>query len=82
MVNYVVMGFLGGVAYVLVNKIEAERAEVLRRTALGAIAGLLVYLGGLPNYLTSFGLGYAAIDAIEAIAKRTRKQPAPDPPTP
>jgi len=78
-VHYVVMGFLGGVAYVLVNKIEAERPEVLRRTALGAIVGLLVYLGGLPNFLTAFGLGYAATDVIEAVAERTRKKPAAPP---
>lgn len=78
--EYVLMGVLGGVAYVLIAKVwtsEGGVTEAARRLALGAIAGLLVYLGNLPNNLTAFGLGYFAIDAIEGIAARVKPKPTP-----
>jgi len=52
-VSFVLMGALGGIAYVLVMKVWGEPAEAIRRIALGTIVGLLTYLSGLTNHLTA-----------------------------
>lgn len=73
MFGYVLWGVIGGGAYCIVTKLGwGEKAEILRRLALGGIAGALTFMLGLPNHVTSFGLGYFATDTIEAIAARVK----------
>jgi len=67
----VIHGVLGAIVYILVARLGWEmRAEILRRLALGAIIGYLVFVADLPNQLTALGLGYLGVDAVEAILDR------------
>jgi len=66
--QYILDGIIGGALYILVQKYGfADKAEILRRLGIGAIAGYVVYIAGLPNSFTALGLGYMGIDAIEAL---------------
>jgi uncharacterized membrane protein len=83
LVSYVLVGMVGGLTYTLITKIWSERAELIRRLALGAIAGFLSFLiltaanMDLSNvalaalsYLSTWASGYVAIDFIEAVLDR------------
>ncbi len=71
--RYILDGFLGGALYALVQKFGwGEKEEIMRRLSMGAIAGYIVFIAGLPNSLTALSLGYVGIDAIEAIINKTK----------
>ena len=71
--NFIILGGLGGFCYCLIQKLGwSDKFEWARRVILGSVAGYLTYIAGLPNHLTSFGLGYFAIDAIEAIENKVK----------
>jgi uncharacterized membrane protein YebE (DUF533 family) len=74
---FIVLGALGGLAYILVNTSSIEEAlqyTYLKRIALGAIAGLAYYFlyanYNFPDGLMAMVSGYAATDFIPALARR------------
>ncbi len=73
--SYVVMGALGGITYALVNKFGwKEKYGWIRRIALGCIVGVVIYVSGVPNHLTSYGISYFGIDALEAFLTKGQKK--------
>jgi hypothetical protein len=79
-VAFMVLGAIGGLAYILVNTgslEEALRYFYLRRIALGAIAGLAYYFlyanYNFPDGLMAIVSGYAATDFIPALARRLER---------
>jgi len=67
-VSYAIHGLLGGVLYVLVQKYGfSDKAEIVRRLGIGAIAGYIVFTMGLPDSFTALSMGYLGIDAIEGL---------------
>jgi uncharacterized YccA/Bax inhibitor family protein len=74
---FMVLGALGGLAYILVNTRSLEEAlqyAYLKRIVLGAIAGLAYYFlyanYNFPDGLMAMISGYAATDFIPALARR------------
>lgn len=75
---FVFLGFLGGLAYVLMD--VAEKWEDLiaftafKRYALGAIVGLIYFIGysdrNFPNGVMCFISGYAATAFIQSLLNR------------
>jgi hypothetical protein len=81
---FMVLGAVGGLAYILVNTDSLEEAlqyVYIRRIALGAIAGLayyFLYAGyNFPDGLMAMISGYAATDFIPALARRMSRVARP-----
>ncbi len=73
--RYILDGILGGILYALVQRYGWEdKGEIIRRLSIGAIAGYIVFISGLPNSVTALSLGYVGIDAIEAILNRQKSK--------
>jgi hypothetical protein len=76
--NYILDGIIGGSLYVLVSKFGYDdRWDILRRLGMGAIAGYIIYISGLPDHLVTISIGYIGIDAIEAILIKRQLIPSP-----
>jgi len=77
--NFAFMGFLGGVAYVLVWKI-VEKFEIVRHLGLGAIVGYVYHFlhfeHGYPDLIMAFVSGYFSVDFIEGLIARVRGKEA------
>lgn len=72
-VVYALHGLLGGALYVLVVKYGwTEKEEILRKLAVGAIGGYVVFIAGLPDSVTAMTVGYMGVDVIEAILNKFR----------
>jgi len=75
--RFAFMGFLGGIAYILVWKI-LDKYEIARHTILGAIVGYVYHFmhaeHGYPNLVMAFVSGYFGVDFIEALIERLRKK--------
>jgi len=73
--QFILMGFLGGVAYILVWKIK-DRYEIARHSIVGGIVGFLYYYlysqKGFPDLIMAFVSGYFGIDFIEGLIERRR----------
>lgn len=80
---YALLGATGGVAWWLVAKYGwAERYELLRRIALGAIVGFTVFFsdqsGSLSALELAFTRGIVAVEIISAyLNRRNPNQPIP-----
>ena len=78
---FVFLGFLGGLAYVLMDIAEKwddlTSFPAFKRYILGAIVGLIYYAGysehNLPNSLMCFVSGYAATSFIQSLVNRLSK---------
>jgi hypothetical protein len=77
---FIVLGAIGGLAYILVNTNSLEEAlqyKYLKHIILGGIAGLMYYFlytgYSFPNGMMAIITGYASADFIPALAKRLVK---------
>ena len=77
---FIVLGAIGGLAYILVNTNSLEEAlqyRYLKHIALGGIAGLIYYFlyanYSFPDGMMAIITGYASADFIPALAKRLMK---------
>jgi len=77
LVRFTIMGFFGGITYVLMWKIK-ETYEIVRHMCLGAIVGFvychLVTIHGYPDLIMAFVAGYFGTDFIEGIIARVKKE--------
>jgi len=73
--RFAFMGFLGGIAYILVWKI-VDKYEIARHTILGAIVGYVYHFlhteYTYPNLIMAFVSGYFSVDFIEGLIARVR----------
>lgn len=81
--NFVFMGFLGGLAYVLINSKkwkDLKEFKSFRRYLLGAITGFLYYnlysSWNWPNIIMSFVTGYMGTTFIESLIERLKPKPS------
>jgi hypothetical protein len=77
---FIVLGAIGGLAYILVNTNSLEEAlqyKYLKHIVLGGIAGLIYYFlhseYNFPNGMMAIITGYASADFIPALARRLVK---------
>jgi hypothetical protein len=77
---FIVLGAIGGLAYILVNTNSLEEAlqyKYMKHIALGGIAGLIYYFlytnYSFPDGVMAIVLGYASADFIPALARRLIK---------
>jgi polyferredoxin len=77
---FIVLGAIGGLAYILVNTNSLEEAlqyKYLKHIILGGIAGLTYYFlhsnYSFPDGVMAIVSGYASADFIPALAKRLMK---------
>lgn len=82
MLNFVLMGLLGGLTYVLFSAEERRDLysfDAFRRYALGLIMGYIYsYMHSdwnYPNAVTSFVYGLSATFIIENILERVKRKP-------
>ncbi|MDQ1446908.1 MAG: hypothetical protein QOI20_3372 [Acidimicrobiaceae bacterium] len=72
--SYVVFGALGGLFYILRQKVMRHKiapVEYLARPVFGAVSAYVLTVSlHLPNHLTSLFSGYFGIDVFDAIASR------------
>ena len=81
---FIFIGFLGGVAYVLTEVAEKWGDLIafpaFKRYALGAITGLIYYIGyserSFPNGVMCFISGYAATSFIQSLMNRLSRAQA------
>ena len=79
--NFAAMGFLGGLAYVLLWATEwkdLKTLESFRHIVIGAIVGY-VYTHlhsdwGYPNAVMCFVAGYFGVDFIQGLVEKVRKK--------
>jgi hypothetical protein len=74
---FIVLGAIGGLAYILVNTSSLEEAlqyKYMKHIVLGGIAGLIYYFlytgHGFPDGMMAIITGYASADFIPALARR------------
>jgi len=75
------MGFLGGLAYVLLMSEKWEdlkKFKMIRRLIIGAIAGIVYFFlwsdYNFPNTIMSFISGYFGCDFIETLVSRFKQR--------
>ena len=80
MLNFVILGALGGVLHILVHTSslrEAIQYNSSKWVIIGAISGLAYYFlysdYSFPNHLMAIVVGYTGADFIIAAAERSRK---------
>lgn len=65
------LGLLGGAIHVLVLKYGwKEKFNAVREILLGAFAGILYSLTGLPDSLALIAVGFSATDIVEAFLRK------------
>jgi len=79
MLHFILMGFLGGLTYILVwakKWGDLKKFTVFRRLLLGAIIGYVYSFlysdWDFPNAVMSFVCGYMGTDFVEALVKRLK----------
>ena len=77
MLVFIVLGAIGGLAYILVNTNSLEEAlqyKYMKHLVLGGIAGLIYYFlyanYSFPDGVMAIISGYASADFIPALARR------------
>ena len=77
---FIVLGAIGGLAYILVNTNSLEEAlqyRYIKHIILGGIAGLIYYFlyanYSFPDGVMAIISGYASADFIPALARRLTK---------
>ena len=77
---FIVLGAIGGLAYILVNTNSLEEAlqyKYMKHLVLGGIAGLMYYFlyanYSFPDGVMAIVSGYASADFIPALARRLVK---------
>ena len=80
LIAFIILGAIGGLAYILVNTNSLEEAlqyRYLKHIALGGIAGLIYYFlytgYSFPDGMMAIVSGYASADFIPALARRLVK---------
>jgi hypothetical protein len=68
--DFLIWGWLGAVAHVIVMKVWNEKTYLYREFGLASIVAILVYSMNLPNSLTAFGIAFLGVDALEGFLRR------------
>lgn len=68
---FIFHGLIGGILYILINKIWRKRKEVCRRLIVSAISGYIYYLlhssYSFPDSVMAIVFGYFSVDVIKKI---------------
>lgn len=69
--EYLLYGLAGAVAHLVVLRFAwEERTYPLREVLLSIVLAFIISQLNLPNRLTTFGLAFLGVDAIEAFLRR------------
>lgn len=73
--EYALWGLVGAVAHLLIMKFSwQDRVYPVREIGMAVVVAFVVSQLGLPNKLTTFGLAFIGVDAMESFLRRLMRE--------